>query len=260
MVSLVKNLEGLEKRRHPRINVVLKVDYSTQREFLADYSCNISSGGLFIVTNRAYDIGDKLNLEISFPGLLDSIRCSSVVRWRRSQSNQTADQPAGIGVEFEFATDVERLAIQRLVQQMSEAPPIKDYCADLPDKYNLLVAEDNRFIRKMFHFAVQKFCQSRQAHQRGINLIEAADGAEAWAYLNEQKFDLAVIDYYMPIMNGGQLIEKIRSNSSQNGLPIIVASTGGEKVRQAVYSLGADLFIDKQVLVNEFFETLNRFL
>ncbi len=68
------------KRRHPRISIILKVDYASGEDFLADYTCNASDSGLFIATEKPFSAGDVLDFAVSFPGLLPPIQCRAEVR------------------------------------------------------------------------------------------------------------------------------------------------------------------------------------
>jgi uncharacterized protein (TIGR02266 family) len=92
-----------QKRKHPRISIILKVDYASGQDFLADYTCNASDTGLFIVTDRAFQPGEVVDFALSFPGLLPPIQCQAEVRWRRSPEDASVqEQPPGIGVALRF--------------------------------------------------------------------------------------------------------------------------------------------------------------
>ena len=59
----------------------------------------------------------------------------------------------------------------------------------------------------------------------GYLVEEAADGREALKYFNGSKIDLLVTDYNMPNMDGGSLVEYIRSKEEYKYIPIFVLST-----------------------------------
>jgi CheY-like chemotaxis protein len=67
---------------------------------------------------------------------------------------------------------------------------------------------------------------------------------------------MAIIDYYMPVMDGAELIRLIRKEKAHGSLAIIVVSQGSEEVCEEVYSAGADLFIKKPVLLNQLLRSL----
>jgi uncharacterized protein (TIGR02266 family) len=248
---------GKNNRRHTRIEIILKVAYDTSEGFLADYAKNASHGGIFIATNRNFNVGDKISFDISFPGLLEPIRCHGEVRWQRAPIKATEDKPAGIGVAFEFKSEEQRRQIDELVKKLNQEAP-----EELPEEapFRVLVAEDNPLVREMLRFGVRKFHRTGPAAGRELEVIEAENGQEAWEHIKEGAADLAIIDYYMPIMNGAQLIRKIRETESLQSLPVIVVSVGGEEARQDSYAAGADLFLDKPVLLGQLFASLRRLL
>jgi hypothetical protein len=64
---------GEDRRTHPRTRLTLKVDYPSVDGFLQDYTINISRGGTMLRTHRHLQMGDWVELELSFPGLLSPI-------------------------------------------------------------------------------------------------------------------------------------------------------------------------------------------
>jgi uncharacterized protein (TIGR02266 family) len=246
------------KREHPRIEIIFKVEYDSSEGFLADHAANASGGGIFIATNRAFSIGDRLSFDISFPGLLSPIRCDGVVRWRRPPEQATDRSPAGIGVEFEFRSEEKKKELQDLLDKLIREPEPER--REQPPPFRVLVAEDNPLVREMLRFGVRKFHGSGPAARRQLEVIEAENGQQAWENIQEGAADLAIIDYYMPVMNGAQLIRRIRETENLSSLPVIVVSVGGEEARQDSYAAGADLFLDKPVLLGQLFDSLRRLL
>jgi two-component system chemotaxis response regulator CheY len=56
-------------------------------------------------------------------------------------------------------------------------------------------------------------------------VYEAPDGREGLKVLDEKWVDLALVDINMPVMNGEEMIDNVRSNQTTANLPIIVVST-----------------------------------
>ena len=74
---------GKEKRRDPRVPLVLRVDYPGLPQAVRDATENLSAGGLFIRTDRSLTVGQRVPLVVSFPGLLDPVEVEAeVVRLR----------------------------------------------------------------------------------------------------------------------------------------------------------------------------------
>jgi len=56
----------------------------------------------------------------------------------------------------------------------------------------------------------------------GFEVITAANGAEAFDLACEERPDIIVTDYQMPVMSGLELAEKIRENESTKNIPVIL--------------------------------------
>jgi two-component system chemotaxis response regulator CheY len=244
-----------DRRTHSRTELILKIDYPTAEDFLADYTHDMSDTGVFVATSKPFSIGEQLTFDISFPGLLAPIRARGEVRWLRSAEVETDDEPAGIGVTFIFSSPEEEAEWKRLLEQIKNPqPPAAD--AKEASPFRVLLADDSPTVREMFRYAVQKFHRGRLKGQRMLDLVEAEDGNAAWERLQEGVFDMAIIDYYMPVMDGAELIRLIRKEDRHGSLAIIVVSQGSEEVCEEVYSAGADLFIKKPVLLNQLLKSL----
>lgn len=82
----------------------------------------------------------------------------------------------------------------------------------------------------------------------GDYLIEEADnGKEAWEYLekNYDKVDMVMTDLLMPVMDGFQLLAKIRANADTKDIPVIVTSQGDKSTEQRIFEMNADDFVSK---------------
>jgi two-component system chemotaxis sensor kinase CheA len=81
----------------------------------------------------------------------------------------------------------------------------------------------------------------------GYRVQTAVDGEEALATLRREKVDLVITDVQMPRMDGFQLLEAIRKDSSMASLPVIVVtSVENEEEQKRGLSLGADAYIVKR--------------
>ncbi|WP_244833670.1 response regulator transcription factor [Clostridium sp. BJN0001] len=99
---------------------------------------------------------------------------------------------------------------------------------------NILVAEDEIDIRSLISLHIKK---------EGHNIFEAENGEEAFEIFKKEKIDLAVIDIMMPKMNGIELMQKIRDEST---VPIIFLTAMGKDSDKVLgLGLGADDYIVK---------------
>ena len=77
---------------------------------------------------------------------------------------------------------------------------------------------------------VEDFNTSRQIIKKtlesmGYQVEEAVDGREATHFFNGSKIDLVISDFNMPNMDGGALVEYIRSKDEYRYIPIFMLST-----------------------------------
>jgi two-component system chemotaxis response regulator CheY len=78
------------------------------------------------------------------------------------------------------------------------------------------------------------------------HLVEARDGKEAIAILQQQMFDLVVTDYNMPEVNGQELTTYIREHSQQTHIPILmVTSEANDAHLSTIEQAGVNALCDK---------------
>jgi signal transduction histidine kinase/DNA-binding NarL/FixJ family response regulator len=91
----------------------------------------------------------------------------------------------------------------------------------------------------------------------GFLLTEAENGLEALKQLRQSQPDLVITDLMMPVMNGFELLEKIRSENNLQHQKIIVSSASvAQADRQMSLDAGGNDFLDKPVNVSELFNLL----
>ena len=60
-------------------------------------------------------------------------------------------------------------------------------------------------------------------------IVEAADGLEAWDHLEESSFDLPLTDWNMPNMSGFELLQLVRQTPSTADMPVVMLTTRNNK-------------------------------
>lgn len=106
-----------ERRKHPRAPIQLEVEYKRLNSFFSDYTHNIGRGGTFIQTQKPLPIGTKFVFRLTVPQLDDPLVLNGKVRWRETDESAGA----GMGIEFEFATDDEKDALASTVEHLMES-------------------------------------------------------------------------------------------------------------------------------------------
>lgn len=89
---------------------------------------------------------------------------------------------------------------------------------------------------------------ARRFQRRGFEIIEADGGISALALIEEQSFDLVLLDVMMPDVDGLEVLRRIREQHSAVALPVIMvtAKSQSEDVVQAL-ELGANDYVMKPV-------------
>jgi len=78
------------------------------------------------------------------------------------------------------------------------------------------------------------------------NITEAKNGREAMELVKSNFFDLIVTDYNMPEMDGKALVDFVRNESNQAGIPILmVTSESNASQISAVQQAGVSAMCDK---------------
>jgi type IV pilus assembly protein PilZ len=78
---------------------VLNIVFRDRDTLYASYMPFLGNGGLFIPTDRPYEIGDMVSLLIQLPDEVEPQAASGRVVWLNPRA--TAGRPAGIGVHFD---------------------------------------------------------------------------------------------------------------------------------------------------------------
>ena len=239
---------GKEKRKDPRVPLVLRVDYPGQPRGVRDATENLSAGGLFIRTDRALEVGQRVPLVVSFPGLLDPVEVEvEVVRVRTS----AAEGPPGVAVQVRSEADQQKLASLVETARAPAKPGRRAYVA--------LVVEDNPHVVEMYEYALKKLRSTQGAVKMTVEY--AANGHDALRRLGEEPLpDLVITDLFMPVMDGFTLVQRMREDAGLAGLPVLVISAGGAEARARAVEAGVDVYLQKPVQFSDLMATVRMLL
>lgn len=119
--------------------------------------------------------------------------------------------------------DRSRGKVQRLVSENTNRPTV-------------LVIDDNTDIRQY----------ERTLLQDEYVVLEAADGKEGLAVALKEVPDLIICDVMMPVMDGLELTEQLKTNTATSHIPVIMLTAKNlEEHRAEGYEHGADSYITK---------------
>ena len=100
-------------------------------------------------------------------------------------------------------------------------------------KINVLIVDDCSVMRLMMKRTLSMCNLS-------INRVfEASDGEQALEMVDTEDIDLIILDLYMPVMDGMEVLETIRNRSVTKQIPILIVSTeSNESMIQQIETLG----------------------
>jgi two-component system chemotaxis response regulator CheY len=104
---------------------------------------------------------------------------------------------------------------------------------------NILVVDDSSVMRAMI---IKTLRLSRLPLGK---VHEATNGQEALKVLDGNWIDLALVDINMPVMDGEEMINRLRQNPATADLPIIIVSTEGSETRKEVLTQKGAGFVHK---------------
>jgi CheY-like chemotaxis protein len=79
----------------------------------------------------------------------------------------------------------------------------------------ILIVEDDSDVRRLYAIGL---------NQRGYEVKLAANGAEAIERIASEKPDVILLDWLMPLMDGGEVLTRLSGDSGTSSIPIIVIS------------------------------------
>lgn len=121
----------------------------------------------------------------------------------------------------------------------------------------VLVVEDNPHVSDMLRYSLGRLAD-KQGTPGSILVAQVADGAEAIEALQGEHYDLVITDMYMPVLDGGGLLDWVRSN--QNHVPVVVVSAGGPDARATAERKGAARFLAKPVRLSDVIDSVEQLL
>lgn len=101
-----------------------------------------------------------------------------------------------------------------------------------------LIVDDSRVIRD---------CLKLLLESQGAECVDAEDGRQGLRCISEGgPFDLALVDWNMPVMNGLEMVRALRTDARYAALKILIVTTESEhSIIEAALAAGADEYLMK---------------
>lgn len=107
----------------------------------------------------------------------------------------------------------------------------------------ICIVDDQPALRQMLRFAL---------NFQGVAVIEAVDGADALDKIATHHVDMMIIDWQMPVMDGLELVRRLRKVDAYSDLPILVVSCRDDlTARQEARALKVVTWLRKPFRVSE---------
>jgi len=238
-----------DKRGDARVPFVLRVHFRDRAAAL-NATENLSRGGLFVQTSEDLRPGQPVSLSVSFPGLLEPVFLSGEVVWVRPARPEVV---GGLGIRV-----ADRAARQRLEAMLGEGPPQRK--SQAASGYRVLLVEDNPHVVEMYSYVLKKLAAEELGGRVPMEVHFAQDGHGALAQLAARPFDLVVTDLYMPVLDGFQLVQRMKSDPRLRAVPVVAISGGGREAQARATDVGVDVYLGKPVKFIQVLETVKQLL
>lgn len=116
----------------------------------------------------------------------------------------------------------------------------------------ILVVDDSTLIRQMYEVFLSRY--------RGVKLLQAADGAEALETLaRDPEIDLVLLDINMPVMNGLELLARLKHQAVLERVPVVVITTDGAQLdAERCLAMGARAHLAKPFKTPSLYAVIER--
>ncbi len=123
------------------------------------------------------------------------------------------------------------------------------------ENMKILLVEDDNFQRTLLHQIIEK--------KTNAEILEAKNGIEGLRLVNMHSPDLIILDLLMPVMNGLEMLEKLRQDKDtmNTSIPVIIITAMGDKetIQKAVFQ-GIAGYILKPFTAEQVYAVLSKYI
>lgn len=237
-----------DKRGDPRTPFVLRVNFRDRTDCL-DATENLSRGGLFVQTAERFSVGQRVELSLGFPGLLEPVGLRGEVVWLRPPREDTS---GGVGIRVADEADCRRL--DEVLGRASRTVVAPE------GGYRVLLVEDNPLVVEMYSYVLKKLATAELRGKVPMEVHFAADGHTALQALAQASFHLVLTDLYMPVLDGFALVQKMKTDPRLRDIPVVAISGGGREAESRARAEGVEVYLRKPVRFAEVLQTVKQLL
>ena len=104
----------------------------------------------------------------------------------------------------------------------------------------VLIADDELHIRTSIEQTLEEL------EDEGVELLTAANGADALALIEEERPSLVFLDVMMPKMNGFDVCDAVKNELGLGGVYVVMLTAKGQEFdKQRGTEVGADVYMTK---------------
>ena len=118
----------------------------------------------------------------------------------------------------------------------------------MADKFKILAVDDEEALRIIVQDELSTL---------GYDVDVAEDGQDALQKLGEQKYDMVILDIFMPNVDGMEVLKQIREKNLAKKV-IMLTGVNELKIARESLALGANDFITKPYDINNLIACINR--
>ena len=225
--------------------MLLRAEIHHDRRLIIGHTTLVAPGWVFVRTDEVLDPGDTVVLELSFARLLRPVRVEAQVIGK-----EPGDGPGYFpGIMLALVGGGRVAADAPLARLLADRARSGDDAT--PCVRRILVVEDSPLVRELVEVGADRFSGLVRVE---VDAVESAEAALAMVAVRH--YDLVVVDLYLPgELSGADLVRRLRTDEV-DATPVIGFSIGGAVARDAFLDAGADVFLDKPVMLRDLFATL----
>jgi CheY-like chemotaxis protein len=186
-----------------RILLRAEVETEGHAPFVA-HTLELDETEAFVETDVPLEIGAVVRMRLSFPRLVAPFSVTGRVTAHADSS--APGEPAGVELVIDPVSPADAAVLRTVLVTLAEGPH-----AEALEGFHVLLVEDNNLIRDMFSYGIRKYFRGKPGY---VTVDHAADGASAWKMLSSGTYDLAIVDYFLPELDGAQLVQRMRAEPS----------------------------------------------